>query len=223
MKIRLSYLGNPLHMSFARASLIFTNWLNNLSPELEVHRVVLTHVDFRGEPSAKTVLFIRLQVFSPQFPHGQVAELRGNTVAMLVLLNCEGETYTVLTKQKRIPVGTAQFVEVPAGMIDDNTFAGAAACEIEEELGLKFAENELKNLTPSALYLSPGLLDEACTIYYAERDVSRKELKLLEGKVTGLEEEHEHITLMIVPFDLMLKYTCDAKSVLAHLLYTDKR
>lgn len=37
--------------------------------------------------------------------------------------------------QPRVPAGTLAMPELPAGMVDDGTFAGAAAKEIKEELG----------------------------------------------------------------------------------------
>jgi len=41
----------------------------------------------------------------------------------------------LLTLQPRIAAGSLAFPELPAGMVDDGTFSGAAAKEIEEELG----------------------------------------------------------------------------------------
>ncbi|KAH8661923.1 hypothetical protein BX600DRAFT_437356 [Xylariales sp. PMI_506] len=80
--------------------------------------------------------------------------LRGPSVAMLVVLTPEGssggpgdgdgESYAVLTVQPRIPAGSLGFLELPAGMLDDGgSFTGAAAKEIEEELGLKLQESDL--------------------------------------------------------------------------------
>jgi ADP-sugar diphosphatase len=45
------------------------------------------------------------------------------------------QKYVVLTVQPRIPAGSLMFQEIPAGMVDDGTFKGAAAQEMEEELG----------------------------------------------------------------------------------------
>lgn len=58
------------------------------------------------------------------------------------------EAYVLLTVQPRIPTGSLGFVELPAGMIDgDSNFAGVAAKEIEEELGLVIKQTELTCLT----------------------------------------------------------------------------
>jgi len=45
------------------------------------------------------------------------------------------EKHVLLTVQPRIPAATLRLVELPAGMVDDGTFAGSAAKEIKEELG----------------------------------------------------------------------------------------
>lgn len=67
--------------------------------------------------------------------------LRGASVGMMVVLQPDDlptdnleEKYVVMTVQPRVPAGSLQFVELPAGMVDDGTFAGAAAKEIKEEL-----------------------------------------------------------------------------------------
>lgn len=61
------------------------------------------------------------------------------------------EAYVLLTVQPRIPAGSMGFVELPAGMIDgDSNFAGVAAREIEEELGMVIKQSELTCLTDKA-------------------------------------------------------------------------
>lgn len=58
------------------------------------------------------------------------------------------EAYVLLTVQPRIATGSLGFVELPAGMIDgDSNFAGVAAKEIEEELGMVIKQTELTCLT----------------------------------------------------------------------------
>ncbi|KAH8742690.1 nudix hydrolase [Diaporthe sp. PMI_573] len=84
--------------------------------------------------------------------------LRGPAVAMLVVLIPEDnqrsdadaldKAYVLLTVQPRIPTGSLGFVELPAGIMDgDSNFAGVAAREIEEELGLVIKQDELTCLT----------------------------------------------------------------------------
>ena len=211
----------------AVASRIFNDWLKRLDPRFGVNSIVITNVDFRSTPSVENILFIRLRVKASAFPHEQIVELRGGAVAMLVHLRCsdEGRIYTVLVKQPRIATGNLEFVEIPAGMIDGGSFLGAAAREIEEELGMKFTEFELENITLPAsrergVSLSPGLLDETCMFYRVERSVTRAELDELQGKTYGLQEEGEHVTLLIVPREDVPLYTSDAKTLLACYFYS---
>jgi 8-oxo-dGTP pyrophosphatase MutT (NUDIX family) len=135
--------------------------------------------------------------------------LRGPSVAMLVVLVpddiaegsssgdsyiYDGERYALMTVQPRVAAGSLEFAELPAGMVDDEgSFAGAAAKEIKEELGLEIHESELTCLSelaaqgaadesrsgtkeaplPPAMYPSPGGCDEFITMYLHERRVPR--------------------------------------------------
>lgn len=140
------------------------------------------------------------------------------------------EAYVLLTVQPRIATGSLSFVELPAGMIDGHSnFAGVAAKEIEEELGLVIKQSELTCLTdkvgdirrardaakgpgthtkpgsaateniPFAMYPSAGGCDEYIKIFSHERRVPRSTLHEWEGKYGGLRDEGEMITLKVVP------------------------
>jgi ADP-sugar diphosphatase len=128
--------------------------------------------------------------------------------------------------------------ELPAGMIDDGTFAGAAAKEIHEELGLEIEENAMTDLTASAIsssdigspgqveglqrgvYPSPGGSDEYIPLFLYEKKVERKDLEGWEGKLTGLRDQGEKITLRVVRLeDLWRVGARDAKVLSAWALY----
>jgi ADP-sugar diphosphatase len=165
--------------------------------------------------------------------------LRGASVGMLVLLqpddlppNSQEEKHVLLTVQPRIAAGGLQFVELPAGMVDDGTFKGSAAKEIEEELGLKIHEDDLVNLTelaipekeeeicPRAMFPSAGGCDEFIPIFLHEKRIPRQQLAEWTGKLTGLREEGEKITLKLVKLeDLWLEGARDAKALAAWALY----
>lgn len=133
----------------------------------------------------------------------------------------QGEEYVILTTQPRIPAGSLSFTEIPAGMLDDSgTFSGAAAKEIEEETGLTIEEDDLVDLTQmtselhnedsngadeegeetlqAAMYPSPGGSDEFIPIFYCRKDMAVGEIEQLQGKLTGLRDHGEKITLRIV-------------------------
>ncbi|OHX00559.1 NUDIX domain-containing protein [Colletotrichum incanum] len=174
--------------------------------------------------------------------------LRGPSVGMLVTFipddapSESDERYVVLTVQPRVPVGSLSFVELPAGMVDDNgSFAGAAAKEIKEELGLEIHESELTCLSKlagagrsagneideglaEAMYPSAGGCDEFVTLYSHERRISRGELKEWSGKLTGLRDHGEKITLKLVAMkDLWREGARDAKCLAALSLWEGLR
>lgn len=81
--------------------------------------------------------------------------LRGPSVAMLVVLVPDdadlsgdgdpyAERYALMTVQARVAAGSLAFAEIPAGMVDEEgQFAGTAAREIKEELGLEIPADQL--------------------------------------------------------------------------------
>lgn len=169
--------------------------------------------------------------------------LRGGSVAMLVTLQpddvpdgSEDDKYVLLTLQPRVPAGTLAMVELPAGMIDDaGTFSGAAAKEIEEELGMKIPSSELTNLTALAnsmtedglqmgVYTSCGGQDEFVPVFLHQRRVKRAELAQYSGKLTGLRDHGEKITLKCVKLDQLWRVGGrDAKALSAWALYEGLR
>jgi hypothetical protein len=88
---------------------------------------------------------------TPQLP-GAIF-LRGGSVAILLILEEEegGEEWVVPTVQPRVPASSLEFVELPAGMLDDSSLTGAAAKEIQEECGIEIPADELLDLTQLAL------------------------------------------------------------------------
>lgn len=173
--------------------------------------------------------------------------MRGGSVAMLLILKTEPssstsanekpelEEFVVLTIQPRVPAGTLTFTEIPAGMIDDSgTFSGAAAKEIEEETGLTVQDDELIDLTElalganndpdevlqNAIYPSPGGSDEFIPIFLVRKTMKVKEIEDLQGRLTGLRDHGEKISLKIVKLKDAWKVAGrDAKSLSALCLY----
>lgn len=124
-------------------------------------------------------------------------------------------------------------------MIDDSgTFTGAAAKEIQEETGLEIPEEDLIDMTALAalppsldgenlqkgVYPSPGACDEFIPIFLNQRRVPREQLKEWQGKLTGLRDEGEKITLKVVPLkDLWKEGARDGKTLAAWALYEGLR
>ena len=169
--------------------------------------------------------------------------LRGPSVGMMIVLqpddlpkDSKEEKHVILTVQPRIPAGTLRLVELPAGMVDDGTFSGSAAKEIKEELGLSIPESELTNLSelavpassageegeklPQAMFPSAGGSDEYVPIFLHEKRVRRETLKEWTGKLTGLREHGEKITLKLVKLDDLWKEGGrDSKALAAYAMY----
>ncbi|KAJ5134116.1 hypothetical protein N7526_005481 [Penicillium atrosanguineum] len=169
--------------------------------------------------------------------------LRGGSVGMLLILqpddipaNEEKGKSAILTIQPRIPAGSLAFAEIPAGMLDDSgTFAGGAAKEIEEETGLSVQQDELIDMTSLALqsgqdengenlqraiYPSAGGSDEFIPLFLCQKRMPRKEIGELQGKLTGLRDHGEKITLKIVPLENLWKEGLrDGKTLAAWALY----
>ena len=153
----------------------------------------------------------------------------------------ETDKHVILALQPRVPAGSLSLIELPAGMIDDSgTFAGAAAKEIVEETGLEVPASELVNLTElvipevaegqeeeklqRAIYLSPGGSDEFLPLFLWQKRVPRGRLKEWEGKLTGLRDHGEKITLKIVRLEGLWKVGArDGKTLAAWAMYEGLR
>ncbi|KAJ4125892.1 hypothetical protein NW765_001667 [Fusarium oxysporum] len=117
-------------------------------------------------------------------------------------------------------------------MVDDaGSFAGAAAQEIKEELGVTIKEEELTNLSELAtaedsediargMFPSAGGCDEYITIFSYEMKIEREKIKEWSGRLTGLREHGEKITLKVVPMkDAWREGARDAKCLAALALW----
>ncbi|KAH6854817.1 hypothetical protein B0I37DRAFT_40245 [Chaetomium sp. MPI-CAGE-AT-0009] len=247
----------------------FNAWLTTLQTSLTTQRTTPTH-PFHADPyTLRAVTVQAFDLFGPEQRLGFVkltsavtnaagealpgaVFLRGPSVAMLVMLvpddvsaeeaEGDGERYVLLTVQPRVAAGSLEFVELPAGMVDEGgSFAGQAAREMEEELGLVIGEGELVGLSemvaaadgeeggkggglPRAVYPSAGGCDEYIPIYMHERRVPRAQLGEWTGKLTGLREQGEKITLKLVRMrDLWKEGARDAKCLAAVALWEGLR
>jgi len=151
----------------------------------------------------------------------------------------EIDKQAILTIQPRVAGGSLAFAEIPAGMLDGGTFSGGAAKEIEEETGLKVKESDLIDMTAlaiadakdadgeqlqMAMYPSPGGCDEYMPLFLCQKRIPRAQMEEFQGKLTGLREEGEKITLKLVPLkDLWREGARDGKTLAAWALYSGLR
>lgn len=205
----------------------FKDWVNNLDKNLIVNSIHFQSLDKFGSSRVGFLKFkadiVRADT-NTRVPG--IVFMRGGAVAVLVVINCKGKKYSVVTKQSRVPIGAFEFTEIPAGMLDaDNNFSGVAAKELAEETGIVIKEEDLINLTKLAygdkypgMYPTAGGSDEFISLFLYNAEMSEEELKKLENRLGGV-DEHEVIHLAVYPLDELWKITSDGKTLAALLLY----
>ena len=167
--------------------------------------------------------------------------LRGVAVTILVALFCgndydenggeqQQQQYALLVEQPRVPIGQVSCLELPAGMMDDETqsVTGIAVQEIREECGIDIDPSSLVDLTDLALQTpvrlghlpmaavasSPGGSDAFCRYLYVEKSVAEAELDEMRGRLQGLRDHGECITLRVVPLDEVWSISGDSKAIM---------
>lgn len=205
----------PVIIGACLSSFKFKKWLQSIQMDITVTRIVIQSVDMFGP----NVGFIKLKAdatFNGK-PIPGIVFIRGNSVAILVILTCEGKRWVVWTKQPRFAIGSSCCVEIPAGMMDDeNNFVGVAAKELAEETGIKITGDKLIFL--GNMHPSPGGCDEKIRLFCYEQEVSPEDLASFQGKCTGNIKEGEVIILEIMPYKETINST-DAKALCAMLRY----
>ncbi|KAJ0049135.1 hypothetical protein Pint_15973 [Pistacia integerrima] len=160
-------------------SSLLNQWLKNLqgqtgilaSGDMLLKQVLIQGVDM----FAKRIGFLKFKADIFDKETGKkvpgIVFARGPAVAVLILLDSEGETYAILTEQVRVPTGRL-ILELPAGMLDDDkgNFVGTAVREVEEEIGINLNVEDMVDLTafldPSTggrVFPSPVMRPRWCT------------------------------------------------------------
>ncbi|MEK7090253.1 MAG: hypothetical protein AAB930_01575 [Patescibacteria group bacterium] len=217
----------------ALTSKIFRDWQANLDKRFKVKSLVFQHIDIRSasslaERQVRNIKFeAEVEDREGRHLHGSVF-MRGSSVAILVVLVCEGKEYTVIEEQARFPSGCFAFPEIPAGSMSDSTkdFVDVAVSELDEELGLKVAKENLVDMTQlvygdrwRGVFPSPGLCDEYLRIFLYKKNVTREFLDEFRGKAAGLEEENERIVSKVILLDDLVSEAPDGKTLSALALY----
>ncbi|OMO81002.1 hypothetical protein COLO4_23815 [Corchorus olitorius] len=216
-------------------SSLFKQWLKNLESEdgiLANGDMTLTQVLIQGvDMFGKRIGFLKFKADIIDKGTGKkvpgIVFARGPAVAVLILLESEGETYAVLTEQVRVPTGRV-VLELPAGMLDDDKgdFVGTAVREVEEEIGIQLNLEDMVDLTafldPSTgfkVFPSPGGCDEEIGLFLYRGHVEKNTITQLQGKETGLVEHGELIKVRVVPYEKLWRVTPDAKTLMAIAIY----
>lgn len=144
---------------------------------------------------------LRKYVFDYQKPDGswetqeREAYDRGNGAAILLYNQAHGTV--ILTRQFRMPTyvngnPSGMLIEVCAGLLDEDNPEDCIRRETEEETGYKVKDVQ----KVFEAYMSPGSVTEVLHFFVA---AYTKEMKVNEGG--GLEEEHENIEVIEIPFE----------------------
>ncbi|KAF9735962.1 hypothetical protein PMIN04_011587 [Paraphaeosphaeria minitans] len=234
----------------------FSGWQKTLRENLErqkrpgqvystdpwrLEKVMIHHVTLFG----KNIGFMTIEAFLRK-GNGQALEdrldrvifLRGGNVAVLMILRPKdnrNERHVIMTDQPRLGACSTTFLEIPAGMLDEETqnIKGKAIQEIEEETNLQVRADELINLTELALrqsesvedlqqaiYMSPANLDEFIPLLLWEKELDRKDIMSMRSKLGGERTQGELITIRVTEYDTLWREGArDAKTLSAWALY----
>jgi len=210
----------------------FKDWVKNLDPEFQVKKIKIQSVDMAGKEDKKRVLFVKFKAEVTDKKGNCVPGIvfmRGGSVVVLVVLCCEGEEYTILTLQPRVPVGKFAFPGLPAGMLDGSgNFKSVATKELAEEAEVIITEQDLFDATAYFLqdrwqgnYPSAGGCDEFHRLFIYRKEISRDELDKLHGKLTGAVNENERIVLKVIRLDQLLYETPSEAAVTLKTYYDE--
>ena len=244
----------PEHILISEEQLLqfpaFQTWLVTLQLSLglqkqDTHRfhrdpyqlkeIVIQSVDFFGPRLGFVKLLADIRN-SGRIALPGIALLRGGSVAILMILrprDARDERWVVTTLQPRMSSGSLSFIEIPTGMLDDGTFSGAAAIEIEEETGLRIQATELIDMTSlaledsqtpeklqTAMYTTPGGLDEYVALLLWEKILDRQEIEDLKSKLCETRAQGEIIAIRLCDYEeLWREGARDAKTLAAWALY----
>lgn len=202
------------------------DWLASLDSSLDLRSIEIQSVDYFG---SGRIGFVKLKtvILRCGTPIPGIVLLRGSAVGVLIHLTDEdtGNEYTILAEQPRVPVGCLT-LEIPAGMTDGSgNLRGVAIRELEEECGLHAAPEDLIDMTEIAyggrfpgVYSSMGLLDESLRLFLWRLSLPHARIAEIEGRLGG-EDEHEQITLRLVPFAGAWRQFPDSKLIASVFLY----
>ena len=208
---------------------IFRSWLQGLDTEFQVTGVHFASADFVTRRGKKVLLFLKLKATVVDETGKRVpgiVVLRGNAVAVLVVLWCEGKAHLLLVDQSRLSLGARHSLEIVAGMLDwSGDWREVALAELQEEAHLVASDADLIDLIgefggqESGYAVSCGLLDERLFIAAVERTVSKDELDAMHGREQTYLDEDEGIHTVVLPYEEAARRFTDSKCVNALFLY----
>lgn len=220
--VEYSAVINPNLYVTINQSPVYKRWKNNLLENFNVEKIIIHNIFMFG--SRVGFMMVESVCFDKETNQRVpgIAFLRGDSVSIMPVIKCEGETYTVMVTEARTPIGSPAQTALPAGMTDGMSFTSAAIKELEEEVGPEFAigENELKFL--GNFSVTSGGSDEKMGLYFFEKEVGPEVLEKINGRITGAENENESIKVSVVKIEELKNMAgTDMRSVLSYYLWKD--
>ncbi|KAA6364868.1 MAG: nudix hydrolase [Streblomastix strix] len=203
----------------------FRDWIASLDDKITIKHIHFQNVDKSGGGKIMFVKFkCQAYYMNEPKPIPGIILLRGGAVSCLIELICGDKTFGLLVQQPRLAVGRCT-LEAVAGMLDQDKVSGAVMKEVEEETGIVVQYQDLIDRTKCAhgemlqgMESMVGLSDEYLRLYLCRLSVTSDEMKQLEGRITGLRDHGEYITLKILPWDQIWRETPDAKTLCSMFL-----
>jgi len=125
-KVPVTTSDSTIDLSKVITAKTFTEWMERMDPELIVKEITIQSVDMFGPRIGFIKFNAHVEYHGRRMPG--IVFMRGGAVAILVILECNGEKWVVCCRQPRVPIGRTDYLEIPAGMLDDSGhFAGVAA------------------------------------------------------------------------------------------------
>lgn len=211
-------------------SKMFKDWITKACTKYVVNAVVIQSVD-AFTPAKLGFIKFKARVIAKDYTKPpSIVFMRGGSVAILIVIKCDnGKFYSVLTKQHRVAIGGPLF-EIPAGMLDGNgDCTYVAAKELEEETGIAISKGDPNMVDLTAMmygaetpgvYPSAGACDEYMRIFLYTTSMTYEKIQEIDKKKTGVAEEGEVITVVVVPFNELARKAPDMKTLSALALYS---
>ena len=203
---------------------IYKRWKNKVLSNFDVKSITIHNVFMFGSRVGFVIVEADAYLKSTNKKVPGIAFLRGDCVSIMPVIKCNGETYTVLVTEARVPVGEANKTALPAGMTDGCSFISTALKELEEEIGPDFNVNENDMVFMGNYSVSSGGCDEHMAFYYFEKEVSKEVLEEINGRNSGEKGTCEHIITSVIKLDDIDKVDgIDMRSMFSYFLWKNRK
>jgi 8-oxo-dGTP pyrophosphatase MutT (NUDIX family) len=224
------------HFEKALASKTFQEWLSNFDHiNLEIKSIEIRDVDMFTPNLVGFIKFNSMTVVrkTQQLIPG-IVFMRSPAVSVLILLVCNNDIKVVGVRQPRVPIGKSEYLELPAGMLDESrAFKGKIAKEMFEETGIEIEPNSRNLVDLSSLVFgsndngpdvdmgpSVGGCNETIKLFLYVKKVSKEYMETLDKRIIENKEHntYEKITVELVTLQHAWRVFKDSKA-LSSLLY----